>query len=462
MSSRNVGLGPDSLVDIRGLSEDHEEIPRLFVDEHPNFDPSLSIDRREKAPGLMNRGLPVDENSPLVQKQAQKVHNSVWSRMGGLAKAVFIGGLIAGVVPGLLFYGLYGCIYPNVSADLPVVGQAATGYEPVRIDQLDPSPIMTKSRGVRPQNLATRGEVLTKVDLHEFSFRIHTTGRAKKNLELDGHLVSLESENGFFQEQCQELAILAEKSGKKAGDFEEALRGGNPLESLNLEYSRWGKTAIRSKNKPEIEEKYAEAQKSLIRMSEIREDISKTTREILTDYSSTPEFGQIIHNGVGNLPYTLSFGKKKFTDNVMDGSMMRASSSDYLGIGYRNTREDLHSNLVEWAGKGSIQLSDSDPAYVAQDYLVKLSNRPFLESGLEDSLRRGCSLEPRKGTHEVHLEHQDGIPMITSVQAVDAKNADGKVVKTYRWTEIVRIFPSVDGRACEVQTTKDVNVAETA
>jgi len=170
------------------------------------------------------RQLDLTERTPLV-RTAARVERSAWSRMSGWARAFFIGGLVLGLVPGLLFYGIYSCCNPDIDQDEfePIVGQAASFNEPTR---------------PRIPDFTAHNEEVEPVGGY---FGAGPVQRGRE--EAEERLLGLEgfalAESQVLEETCGELGFLAQGSGKDSEAFKQALQEGQSYEDLGLKYYRW-------------------------------------------------------------------------------------------------------------------------------------------------------------------------------------------------------------------------------
>ena len=384
------------------------------------------------------RQLDLTERTPLV-RTAARVERSAWSRMSGWARAFFIGGLVLGLVPGLLFYGIYSCCNPDIDQDEfePIVGQTASSHEPVRL---------------RIPDFTARDEEVEPVGGY-FGAGPVQRGREEAEEKLQGLEGYSLAESQMLDQTCGELEILAQGSGKDSEAFKQALQEGQSYEDLGLKYYRWSKgpNEIPNANKAAIKEQYSLAQACKSRIDGLRIDIRNKREAIRADFSSSQQFKEMVEQG---MPYELYFGEEHFIQDISLGP--RAPFRNYP-----RTRAELNFNLAQWAtSQDSIQLNSSDPAFVAQQYLYQLSRPEImtLSHDQERSLRQaGLNLVPRRG-HRVYLENEGATLVIRSVRSIDLKNAEETVEKSYQWTETIRVTPGEP--ECHVTITKNVQEIE--
>ena len=379
-----------------------------------------------------------NESTPLVHTAA-RVERSAWSRMSGWAKASTIILSFLGLIPGLIFYGIYGCCNPDIDEDefVLVVGQAASLHEPER---------------PRIPDFTVRNEVVEPLGFH-FGAGLVQRGREKAEESLLGLEGFVLAESQILDQTCGELEILAHGSGKNHEAFRIALQEGIPYEGLGLKYYRWskGSNEIPNANKRAIQEKYSLAQACKSRFDEWRKEMRNQRETIRADFSSSQQFREMATQG---MPYELYFGAEHFRQDFSFGPHAPFRN-------FPQTRARLNVELAQWAkGQDSIQLNVSDPAFVAQHYLYHLS-RPgimTLSSGEERDMRRaGFSLVPARG-HRVYLENEGATLVIRSVRPIDLKNSEETVEKSYQWTETIRITPGEP--ECHVTMTKSVQEIE--
>lgn len=368
----------------------------------------------------------VTDYQDFTQEKTQNIFQRVWSNMSGFSKGLSICTLSLYFWGYMIGFALGWIPETPKQESVTVVGQAEILPSRRELDRFQsvegPSiPDFVTERPIR----ADQGYFVP-----QFEYIQTRSVEDQKRAEALACRFELEQK---IETLSKSLAALATGSGKMQDDFLQAIQRGDPLESMGLRYYVVfeGKNEIPKKNQKTIEVLYQEALTAKEKSKEHAKSSEKIKREILQNYSATDAFTSMVTKGI---PYQLTINGARISQFDLPAAKML----------------DANIQLATWSGLGEIQLSDQDPAIVAQQYLVRLAESiPFTVD--ERELGPDYTLET-SGRHSVSVV--SGNPReIQSRREVQLKDKGGQVIKTYQWNETIRIFPEQGNR---VEITRDV------